>query len=253
VRPIRGAPHPSDDERTVEALPEEPTLSVQVDVRAAFEQQDLTLPGAVAVLVPREEPTLHRQEHTLPLVPRSDVQQALAALPAAPLPVPRAEPVHHAMQMEVAEDPPYDVPGLDAQRRRMQRIVISVLSFCALLGIAALVRQLWPTSRSEELPSKAMAIAAPPPESPIASASAIPAVAPPPEPPAAPVAAVPVAPAPVAAVPVAVAVPAAVAAVGPTRPPEARGAAVRPKPISPAVPPPAKPPARSSIVRDSPF
>jgi len=145
VRPIRGPRHAADDERTVEAPPEEPTLSAGLDVREAFEAQDMTVPGAVVGLPPIEGPA-DVQDRTMPLVSPAIVLeiQAKAAPAFAPLPPP-SDPVlmPSRRESEAEDDLPLEIPGASgAQRKRMQRIVFGVLGVCGLLCFAALARQL---------------------------------------------------------------------------------------------------------------
>jgi cytoskeletal protein RodZ len=191
VRRDQGKGHPSDDdERTVEALPDEPTISAQIDVRAAFAaherplpggiedrtlplpttdeddavtsvnpvfegtQPDLTLPGVVAQLLASAEPPGRERENTLPIVPASEVQRARALI--------AAEEKAAAMPSTPAvDDTPYEVPGVGAQRKKMLRIVLGVLSVCGLLCVGALVRQLWPEPRPQDIKSASSAATQP--------------------------------------------------------------------------------------------
>lgn len=159
VRPIRGQGHAADEERTVEAPPEEPTLSAGLDVRAAFEAQDRTVPGAVVGLAPIEGP-VPVQERTMPLVSPAVVReiQAKAQAPAPPQSQPRLQAAVAHVPLPPPSDPvlvtaprdgdadaeePVDIPGVGgAQRKRMLRIVIGVLAACGLLCVAAVARQL---------------------------------------------------------------------------------------------------------------
>ena len=262
-----------DDEPTIEALPDEPTVTAHVDVRAAFEAEGRTLPGteqdrtlqaAVAVMVTSDHPP-DRQDHTLPFGARATSVDGPGRARSNTLPL-------IATPSVVAEDPPYEVPGVGppgAQRKRMVRIVAAVLSICGLLCVGALVRQLWPDAKSDETKTAASATAtasmtanaaaaatsapAVPPPAPPAVASEEPAAAsaaPSPSAALAPSAAQAVAVPPPPAVPVAAANP-------PRRPAEPRGALVHPRTATPSAPPSAPPtataPPRGNIVRDSPF
>jgi hypothetical protein len=304
VRPIRGPRHAADDDATVEALPDEPTLSaVGLDVRAAFEAQDRTVPGAVVGLAPMDVPIEEeepRQGRTMPLVSPTIVRnmQAQAQVPAefqpqspsrraaAPAHVPLPPPsdpilVTRRDDDEAAngDDSPIEIPGVGgAQRKRMLRIVIGVLSLCGLLCVGAVVRQLLGAGGSSSTatssstaatpnvtpaatasaPPAATETAAPSATAP-APATAAPSAAPMAEPSAAPMAAPSVPPPPPSPPPV-VATPSPVAA--PAAPPPRAAALDAPPPArraAPAAAPrprgggssPAKP--RPTIVRDAPF
>jgi hypothetical protein len=174
----------------VEVPPEEPTLTAQIDVRAALAKvdaeqreaadidveheepeeprspadvEDRTVAGAVAVLVASEQPpSSRRPSNTLPFVAPSDLPDAPPSSQrvAQEPPSPRAS---RASSGAIADDSPVDIPGLGAQRRGMRTIVLSVLAACALVCAGALARHLWPEGRKDPAPSAAAA--APPPAS----------------------------------------------------------------------------------------
>ncbi len=242
---------PSDP--TLEAAPEEPTVSAQVDVRAAFAAQAVALPKAEAILVPEEEHPAHRQEHTLPL-------PSLQAPPPAPASGPSVTSDRGLAHDTVSVEDPYEIPGIGPPRRSMKGVVFAVLGFCGLLCAGATAVSLWPHPNSAEGSTIASA-----------AASSVPAAAPVPAPstsvtvaestPAAPagsappvVQVAPLVPAPAIA-PAAAIVPVAAVEPGPAaalRAPRA-APAVAATPARPRATTTAKPTGKGSIVRDAPF
>lgn len=268
VRPIRGPRHPADDDRTVEAPPEEPTLSAQVNVRDAFEATEHTLPDALVGLVPIEDDE-PRQQQTMPLVSpalvldlqaKSQARTEVAAVAVAPaiahvpLPPP-SDPILVTRRRDDdrgfgdGDEAPIEIPGVGgAQRKRMLRIVIGVLAVCGLMCVGAVARQVLGGDK-EKMPVTATASAAPAekaassavvaaePSATAVAAAVVPEPAPPPAPP-------PAAPTPT--------VRARVEAPPPPPPPPRRPAPAAATPHArPAAGAPAKP--RAAIVRDAPF
>jgi hypothetical protein len=254
---------PYDDEPTIEAAPEEPTLearvpaptievaedptvSAQVDVRAAFaEEQSKMLPFAATVAA-LEHPA-HREERTLPL-PQQQQQQQRASAPA-PVAVavgagpPPTVPVRTA---PVIDDAPVDLPGLDPSRRSMKGVVFGILGVCALLCAGAAFISLWPHGKAADAaPSTTEAQATTATATPSATASSS--------------ASQPAEVATPTAAPTATTATITPVATEPRSPAPARaprvssgaGAARRPEPRPPAGP--AKPTSKPPIVRDAPF
>jgi hypothetical protein len=280
----------------VEVPPEEPTLTAQVDVRATLakldaeeragadipvlhddadeheeptapsDAEDRTVSGAVAVLVASEQPPSSRRPmNTLPFVAPSDLEDRLAppssrrVEPASPLAT-----ASRAASGDAVDDSPIEIPGVGASRRGMKTIVLSVLAACALVGIGALARHLWPESKGGPPPTSAAA-AAPPSPSPTAALSAPPSAASATT--AAPSAAAAITAAPGAAsataapseTSVAAAPPSPRAAAAPASTAVAIPAPTAPRPAEPRLPAtkrpaqPTKGGARGTIVRDAPF
>jgi hypothetical protein len=247
---------PYDDEPTIEAAPEEPTLearvpaptlevaedptvSAQVDVRAAFaEEQSKMLPFAATVAV-NEHPA-HREERTLPLPQEQQPQPASAparvavAVGTGP---PRTVPV---MRAPVLDDGPVDLPGVGPSRRGMKGVVFGILGVCALLCVGAAFISLWPRGKAAE-PAPSTTATQATTASASSSAGQPAEVSPPTAPPTAttatitPVATEPRTPAPARA----------------PRVSSGAGAPRRPEPRTPAGP--AKPTSKPPIVRDAPF
>ena len=240
---------------TLEAPPEEPTVSAQVDVRAAFAAQDVALPKGAAILGSEEAHPAHRQEHTLRLRPQR-----------APTPAPESGPsvesgrgvAHHT----ASEEAPYEIPGVGPPRRSMKGVVFAVLASCGLLCVGAAAVSLWPHPKSAEqttsasaagsststreaaqvpAPNTSVTVAESTPAAPVVSAPPVVQVAPPVPAPA-------IAPAP-AVVPVAAVEPApAAASRAPRAAPAVAATTARPRPTTTA-----KPTGKGSIVRDAPF
>jgi hypothetical protein len=280
VRSTRGKRSPTDDDPTVLAPPEEPTLSAKLDVKAAFEALDPTLPGsdvdadvtAVDVRLPNDnEAPANRQEHTLPLVKTAELLPMQPPSQTPPLvatsaPLDDALPPSSARLDDTPSDPPSDpeVPAsvAPAQRRKMQRIVFGVIGFCGLLCVGAGVRQLWPGAKHDDAPrAVAAATAAPATATATTATGTAPAPTappdiPPPEPPSANANAndSPPVPASATATATAPATAAAHALTAPTPPATAAPADPRPPVVAANAPPPTPPrrPDRAPTVHPRP-
>lgn len=248
---------PSDP--TLEAPPEEPTVSAQIDVRAAFAAEDVAPRNAAAFVVPEEEHPAHRQEHTLPL----PSPQAARPAPESGPSVTSDRGVAHdtvVAHVTVSEEAPYEIPGVGPPRRSMKGVVFAVLGFCGLLCVGAAAVSLWPHPKSAEgtsasaagssareaaqvpAPSTSVTVAESTPAAPVVSAPPVVQVAPLVPAPA-------MAPAP-AIVPVTAAEPGpAAASRAPRAAPAVAATTARPRATTTT----AKPAGKGSIVRDAPF